>query len=363
MQNLFKESVNRFIDYMIEPDYNAWEKAGETPPHLWPELGQAGVLCPHIPEEYGGPGLDLSYNFIVQKELAKRLYTSTALSIAVHSDIISTYILKYATEEAKQKYLPKMVSGECIGAIGMTEPDAGSDLRSIKTRAIEKENHWEITGQKTFISNGLRAGLLMCAAKTETDIGLFLVPLANVDRHKLEKRGLMCQDTATIFLDKVKIPKENVLGEYNCGFAYMHNELALERFVLCLSGIYVAKGILRQTIDFVKQRTVFGQALSKFQNTKFKLAECKSKLLAAEAFLEKWENDIENLTPEIAASLKVFCTDVQNEVVDECYQLYGGSAFMLDYPIGRIYAEARIQKIYGGSNEIMKTIIAKEILK
>ncbi|MCV6627791.1 MAG: acyl-CoA dehydrogenase family protein [Cellvibrionaceae bacterium] len=367
---LFRESVRKFLETEAAPYHAQWEKDGQVDRALWQKAGEQGFLGPTIPEQYGGVAVDFRYNAIIDEEVS-RLGLS-GIGWGLHSDIGVPYIVNYASEELKQKYLPKCVSGDIVTAIAMTEPGAGSDLQSIKTTAIADGDDYIINGSKTFITNGQHADLVIVVAKTDPDAGahgtsLILVEAGTPGFEKgsnLEKLGMKAQDTSELFFQDVRVPKTNILGEAGMGFIYLMQELPQERLSVGVNAIANAQSILRQTIDYVKDRQAFGKSIATFQNTQFKLAEMETELASAQVFVDKClELHIEGkLDVPTAAKLKLMSTELQCKVIDECLQLHGGFGFMWEYPVARAYADARVQKIYAGTNEIMKLIIARDLL-
>lgn len=336
---------------------------------VWLKAGKLGFLCTTIPEQYGGSGVSRKYSTIIIEE--QQYANSVGPGFAMHSEIVASYINRLGTEEQKQKWLPKMASGEVIGSLGMTEPGAGSDLKQIKTKATPDGDELVINGSKTFITNGHLTDLVVLAVKTATDSGAKGISLVLVEADRegfnkgsiLNKIGQKAQDTGELFFDNVRVPASNILGEEGLGFAYMMEELAWERMIIAIRSVAGAEAALIQTIDYVKDRTVFNQQLSEFQNTKFKLAECKTETQIARVYIDKCLELLENnsLDAEAAAMAKWWCTELQNRVIDTCLQLHGGYGYILEYPIARAWIDARAQKIYGGTNEIMKEIIGRKL--
>lgn len=366
---IFRASVRKFLERDAVPHHEAWEDAGITPKSFWLKAGDHGLLCPQVPEIYGGPGGDYRYLAVVGEELG--LAGLTAANMAVHSDIVAGYVLAYGTEAQKKKYLPRMVSGEVIGAIVMTEPNTGSDLQAIRTTAIKSGDHYVLNGAKTFITNGSNAGLYAVAAKTDPNKGakglsLFLVEegLKGFEKGKrLKKLGLKGQDTAELFFNDVKLPADALLGVEGQGFTYMMKELPQERMSIAIIAVASCQRAFDLTLAYTRERKAFGQRIFDFQNTKFVLAEIKAEIDAAWAYLDrciaahaKGELDVPD-----AAAAKLWTTELQGRVVDRCLQLFGGYGYMLEYPIAKMFADARIQRMYGGTSEIMKEIIARSL--
>ncbi len=366
---LFRDNFRRFMKDHIEPHYAQWEREGKIPRSIWSMLGENGFLCVDMPEEYGGYGVSTHYSLMLIEESARAGYSALSTGMSCHSEIAAPYILHIATEEQKQQWLPKMVSGEVVGAIGMTEPGAGSDLQAMRTSAILQGDHYILNGSKTFISNGQHADLVVLAVKTDPQARAKGVSLMLVDAHldgfkkgtNLEKIGLHSQDTSELFFDNVHVPKDQLLGQAGQGFAYLMQELPRERTAIVATALGAIRGSIDVTIQYVKERQAFGQAISQFQNTRFVLAQAKIDELATSAF---YERNVElymqgKLDVETAAALKSFATDMQMKVADNLLQLFGGYGYMTEYPISRFFVDARIQRIYGGTNEIMKEIVAR----
>jgi len=367
--NIFRESVRRFYEEHIMPYHSQWEKDGQISREAWLEAGKQGLLCMPIPEEYGGVGADKLYSIIMMEEQARA--GASGPGFGLHSEIVAPYILNYGTEEQKKKYLPKLVSGEMIGAIAMTEPGAGSDLQGVKTRAVKDGDDYIINGSKTFITNGYMCDLVIVVTKTDPDAGakgtsLFLVEAGTVGFDKgrnLDKLGLKAQDTAELFFDDVRVPASSMLGGEGQGFFCLMQELAWERLQIAIGAVATSEAILQETIDYTKERSAFGKNVIQFQNTKFKLAEAKTEVQIARVFVDKCIEELlkGDLDVPTAAMAKYWCSDLENKVIDECLQLHGGYGFMWEYRVARAYADARVQRIYGGTNEIMKEIISRSL--
>jgi acyl-CoA dehydrogenase len=322
-----------------------------------------------VPEEYGGPGADFSYSAVVLEELAKA--NASGPGVAVHSDIVTPYILHYGSDEQKQEWLPKLVSGEAVGAIAMTEPGTGSDLQGVRTSAIEDGNHLVINGAKTFITNGQQADVVIVVVKTDPAQGAHGTSLVLVECDRegfsrgrnLEKIGLKAQDTSELFFDDVRVPKTNLLGEEGKGFEYLMSDLPQERLIIAIGAVAHAEAGLEWTIEYVKGRKAFGKAIADFQNTRFRLADVKTEVTIGRAFvdqcLEKHMNG--GLDATTAAMAKLWTTEMENRVLDICLQLHGGYGYMWEYPIARAWADARIARIYGGTNEIMRELIGRSL--
>ncbi len=367
---LFRDMVHRFLMAEAVPYHSEWEKQGYIDKELWLKAGQQGLLSPGAPEEFGGVGADFRYNAIVNEEFAKLCLSG--IGWGLHSDIVVPYILNYANQAQKEKYIPGTISGEIITAIAMTEPATGSDLQGIKTTAILNKDHYIINGAKTFITNGQMADLVIVVARTNPDAGSKGISLFLVESNSkgftrgsnLEKIGMKAQDTSELFFDDLKVPKENLLGEEGQGFTYLMNELPQERLSVAINAIANTESILQQTIDYVSQRKAFGRSISDFQNTQFKLAEADTEVTSARVFIDRClELHLDkNLDVATAAKAKLLATEVQCRVLDECLQLHGGYGYMWEYPVARAYADARVQKIYAGTSEVMKLIISRALL-
>ena len=368
---IFRQSVRKFIETQAVPHHDEWEKDGMVSDDIWLEAGAQGFLCPTVSEEYGGVEADFKYNCIVNEEIARS--GCTGLGWTLHSDIAVPYIERYGTDFQKQKYLPKCVSGELITAIAMSEPGAGSDLQGAKTTAVLHGDHYILNGSKTFITNGQKSGLVIVVAKTDVNAGskgisLFLVEseFEGFSKGKnLEKLGMKAQDTSELFFQDVKVPKENLLGEEGRGFIYLMQDLPQERLSIAVGAIANAQALLESTISYTKERKAFGATIASFQNTQFKLAELSAEISSAEVFLDRCTELLLNdeLDTVTASKLKLVATDLQCKVADECLQLHGGWGYMWEYPVCRAFADSRVQRIYGGSNEIMKLIISRELMK
>jgi alkylation response protein AidB-like acyl-CoA dehydrogenase len=371
-QDMFRDSFRKFLLEEAVPHHEQWEKDGQVSREFWKKAGEMGYLSPTVPEAYGGVEVDFRYNAVVAEEVAN--FGLTGIGFGLHSDIAVPYIMAYGTEEQKQKYLPGCVNGDIITAIAMTEPGTGSDLQGVKTSAVLSDDgeHYILNGSKTFITNGQLADLVIVVAKTDPSAGakgtsLLLLEAGTegfVKGQNLHKIGMKAQDTSELFFQDVKVPKANLLGTEGMGFIYLMQELPQERLSVSLSAIACAESILEQTVTYVKDRKAFGKSIASFQNTQFKLAEMSSTVTMARVFIDKClELHLEKeLDPVTAAKLKLLTTDIQCDVVDECLQLHGGYGYMWEYPVARAYADARVQKIYAGTNEIMKLIIGRDII-
>ncbi len=369
---LFRDSAQRLLRNEVLPHYDQWERAGITPRSLWILLGDNGLLCVDLPTELGGSGVPLAYSQVVIDEVGQLGMAALATNMVVHSDIVAHYVLHYGNVAQKQQWLPKMASGAAVGAIAMTEPGAGSDLQGMRTSAVRNDAGWLINGSKTFITNGQHADLVIVAAKSDPKqggkgISLFLVDttLPGFERGRnLEKIGLHSGDTSELFFNDLQLGADALLGELNQGFVYMMQQLPRERLGVATAAIAAAEGALQWTCDYVKERQAFGKPISSLQNTRFKLAEAKTQIALNKALLQQCIARYEagELDVATAAMLKLASTEMQGKVIDECLQLFGGYGYMLEYPISRAYVDARVQRIYAGTSEIMKEIIARDLL-
>jgi alkylation response protein AidB-like acyl-CoA dehydrogenase len=365
----FRETVARFVDEELVPNHHQWEKDEVVPREIWKRAGEVGILCPNIPEAYGGFGADWLYNVVIIEELAKKGITGPGFM--VHSEMVAPYILAAGTEELKQEILPKMVTGEYIGALGLTEPGAGSDVKEIRTRAVRDGDDYVLNGQKVYISNGQLADVMVCACKTDPAAGAKGVSLIAVDTHQegfkrgrnLEKIGLKAQDTSEIFLEDVRAPLHRLLGTEGGGFGIMMGKLAQERLTQAVRSICVAEAAIQWTVDYTSERKMFGQTLADFQNTQFVLAELSAEVLSARVFTDWCIKRFlaGELTGVEAAKVKLVVTNLHVKVVDQCLQFFGGYGYMTEYPIARAYVDARIVRIAGGAAEVMKQIIGRDL--
>ena len=372
---LFQDSIRRFVERELVPNEDRWWKQQHVEREVWRKAGAIGMLLPSIPEEYGGGGGSFAHDAIVTLEQSRA--GSTSLGTNVHSGIVAHYILRYGTEEQKLRWLPRMATGEMIAAIAMSEPGAGSDLKSIKTRALRvndgEGDQYVINGSKTFITNGYLADLVLVVVKTDPDKGAKGVSIVVVETEGLEgfrrgrileKIGQKGQDTAELFFDNVRVPCASLLGtEEGKGFYQLMQQLPQERMIIALGALATMERAIELTVDYVRERKVFGASLLDMQNTRFKLAECKTHATVARAFVDDCMARVlrGELDPETAAMAKWWCTQKNTEIVDECLQLHGGYGYMLEYPIARMYVNARVGKIFGGSNEIMKELVARTL--
>jgi acyl-CoA dehydrogenase len=368
----FRDLVRQFIGREIAPYHAQWEKDGIVPRELWLKAGESGLLCCTVPEEYGGLGLDYLFDVVVFEEIARSGFTGPGFMI--HCDLVATYVRSFGTEEQKRHWLPKMVSGEAIGSLGMTEPHAGSDLKNIRTRAIRDGNDFVINGQKVFISNGQSCDVLVLATRTSSGdangggITLFLVDasLPGFKRGRnLEKLGLKAQDTSELFFEDLRVPATAMLGAEGQGFLLMRQKLAQERLAQAIRSATVAETVIEWTLEYTAQRKAFDKTIGDFQNTQFKLAELKTEAVVGRVFTDECiERFMAGELDEIdAAMAKMWMSNMHCKVVDDCLQLFGGWGYMWEYPIARAYADARIIKIAGGSIEIMKHIIGRSLFR
>ncbi len=368
----FRDSFRKFLEQEVAPHHADWEEQGYVDRKVWNKAGENGFLCTSMPEEYGGAGVDKLFSVIEMEELGRSGFSGIGYSL--HSEIVAPYLLHYGTEAQKQKYLPKLASGEMVSAIAMSEPAAGSDLQGVKTKAIRDGDHYVLNGSKTFITNGWHADLVIVVAKTNPAAGgkgtsLFLVErgMQGFETGKrLKKIGLKAQDTAELFFNDVKLSPENLLGGEafeNRGFICLMEQLPWERLQIAITAISSAQAAIDWTIAYVKERKVFGQPVGNYQNTRFKLAEMQTEVQVAQVFLDKCTEllMVDKLDTATASMAKYWTTDLQCKVVDECVQLHGGYGYMWEYPIARAYADARVQRIYGGTNEIMKEVISRSM--
>ena len=372
VHDAFRESFRSFVDKELVPHYLEWESAGIAPREVFASAGSFGFLGMAVPEEHGGGGSDdFRFNVVIAEELAAAGIGGAGLGLTLHNDITTPYFVEYCNDQQAARWLPGIASGELITAIAMTEPGTGSDLAGIASTALADGDEFVLNGSKTFITNGINADLVVVAAKTDptqrhAGISLLVVErgMAGFERGRnLDKIGLHSQDTAELFFNDVRVPATNLLGELGKGFNHLTANLAQERLSIAVTGAATARAALGWTIDYVKERTAFGAPVGSFQNTKFVLAEVKTEVDIAQAYLDQCVRRLNagTLSAAEAAQAKYWCTELQQRAVDRCLQLFGGYGYMLEYPIGRAYADARITSIYGGTTEVMKTIIAKSI--
>ncbi len=366
----FRSSLRRFIDTEIVPHYRQWEKAGVVDRAVFAKAGAHGFLCTAQSPDYGGAGLDFRYAALVAEELSRAM--ASGVFFTLHSDIVAPYIEHHGTDAQKARWLPGMAAGTSIGAIAMTEPSTGSDLQAIRTTAVVDGDDWVINGNKTFISNGSICDVCIVAARTETGAGASSISLIVVDKDTpgfvrgkhLEKIGLHAQDTTELHFDNCRVPADHLLGGRGQGFIALMQELARERLVVAVGCVASARAALDVTVDYVQQREVFGKPLSKQQNTRFKIAEMATSIAVSEAFVDRCIEELNagTLSAENASMAKWWTSEMLGRVVDEGLQLHGGYGFMSEYPIARAYMDARVQRLYAGTTEIMKEIVARSIL-
>ncbi len=367
---MYRAMVRRFVDAEVVPHHAAWEKARCVPRAFWQKAGAAGLLCPSAPEAYGGPGGDFLFNVIVGEEFMR--VGATGPGFALHNDIAFPYLDHHGTEAQKQRFVPKMVSGDVITALAMSEPDAGSDLQGVRTTAVKAGDGYVINGSKTFITNGQLCDLVIVVAKTDPSakahgISLFLVEADRpgfVRGRNLDKIGMKAQDTSELFFEDLHVPADALLGHENAGFMYLMTELAQERLSVASLAVAGAEAALDWTLTYTKERAAFGRPIAKFQNTRFKLAEMAAEIAVGRVFVDRClELHLQGkLDVPTAAKAKLWATEMQFRVLDECVQLFGGYGYMNEYPIARAWADARVQRIYAGTSEIMKELIARSLI-
>ena len=366
----FRRSVRAFMEKEVAPYGEQYEHDGHVPRELWNKAGEAGMLCAAIPEEYGGLGGDRLFSAVLMEEQGRIM--SSALGFMLHSDIVAPYILNYGTEEQKQKYLPKMATGEIVGCIAMSEPGAGSDLQGIKTRAEDKGDHYLLSGSKIFITNGYLADLAIVVAKTgntgkgSRDISLLLVDTKSEGFTKgkpLKKMGMKGNDTAELFFNDVKVPKENVLGAEGMGFKMLMQELPWERLIIAIQAQASSEAVFNLTREYVKERQAFGQSVMEFQTVRHKLAELQTEINVGRVFVDEClrQELAHKLSPQAASAAKYWVSDMCSRVLDQCVQLHGGYGYMWEYPVARAFVDNRAHRIYGGTNEIMKELISRSL--
>ncbi|MGQ0709386.1 MAG: acyl-CoA dehydrogenase family protein [Rhodoferax sp.] len=364
----FRRNVRRFIQDEITPQHERWEAQQCVDRAIWNRAGALGMLCMTMPEQYGGAGGDRRYSAVMLEELARA--GASGIGFPLHSDIVANYINNFGSEAQKQHWLPRMASGETVTAIAMTEPGTGSDLQAVQTSAVAEGDEYVINGSKIFITNGLLCDLVIVVARTGSsgegarDISLILVEADRAGFTKgrpLKKVGMKAQDTCELFFDNVRVPRSNLLGSEGMGFIALMRELAWERLIIAVAAMAAADAALQWTLEYTRNRKVFGKPVAVYQNSRFKLAEMKSEIAIGRVYVDRcMELVLEgNLAPDAAAAAKYWCSDLQNRVMDECVQLHGGYGYMLEYPIARAWIDSRAQRIYGGTNEIMKELIAR----
>lgn len=369
---LFRDMAKKALEAEISPHIEQWEDEHAVPRQLWNTLGEAGLLCPDMPEEFGAAGTTPQVTFAIIEETSRLGFGGIASGYGIHSNIVAPYIEHFGTEEQRSHWLPKMITGEVLGALAMTEPGAGSDVQGIRTNAVREGDEWILNGSKIFITNGMLADLVIVAAITDPGKGakgtsLFLVDasLPGFSRgKKIEKMGQHTSDTAELFFQDVRLPANALLGEENKGFVIMMEELPRERLGIAAQAIAAAEGAMDLTVDYVLERKAFGQTIASFQNTRFSLADVKTEIAINRAYYEKCADQYAQgaLTSEDAAMLKYASTEMQCKTIDQCLQLFGGYGYTTEYPISRFYVDARIQRIYGGTSEIMRELVARSIL-
>ena len=367
----FRDSFRRFMDKEIAPFHSAWEEQGYVDREVWSKAGANGYLCMTMPEAFGGSGADKLYSVVQIEELSRGGWSG--IGFGLHSEIVAPYILHYGSEEQKRNYLPRLASGKMIGAIAMSEPAAGSDLQGVKSTAIRSSDaqgeFYLLNGSKTFITNGWHADLVIVVAKTDPSAGAKGTSLLLVERgmpgfetgKRLKKIGLKAQDTSELFFNDVRVPLQNLLGPENRGFVSLMEQLPWERMQIAIGAVAKSQAAIDWTIAYVKERKVFGQAVANYQNTRFKLAELQTEVQVAQVFVDKClalllENKLDTATASMA---KYWVSDLENKVIDQCLQLFGGYGYMWEFPIARAFVDARVQRIYGGTNEIMKEVISR----
>lgn len=367
---IFQEMVHKIFREEFEPHIEEYEAQGIIPRSFWYRLAEQGILCPSMPVEYGGSGTDFTFNMAVGFECGYAI-GGTNLGITLQSDILAYYLLNHGTEEQKRHYLPGMCSAELIGGLAMTEPGAGSDVKAIRTTAARSGDQYEINGQKTFITNGQNADFFVVACKTDTSKGANGISLLIVEADRegfargrnLSKLGQKAADTSELFFDRVCVPAANLLGEENKGFFILMDELPRERLAVAVKSIGAAQRSYELTRDYIRERVVFGKKLEEFQNTRFKMAEMKTQLAAAWALVDRcMDKMIRGTLDEVdGAMVKLFVSEAEGRIVDECLQLFGGWGYMTEYPISRFYADARVRRIFAGTSEIMKLVISRKL--
>jgi acyl-CoA dehydrogenase len=368
--DMFRESVARFVETEMLPQDETWRKQQNVGHEIWQRAGELGFLCTDVSEEYGGGGGDFRHEAVLYEEMARRAITGFGQS--VHS-IAAHYLVNHGTEEQRRRWLPRMARGELIGAIAMTEPGAGSDLQAIRTRAVREADHYVVNGSKTFITNGLLAGLVAVVVKTDPAEGargtsILMVETRDLPGYRvgrvLDKMGLKAQDTSELYFEDMRVPVASLLGgEEGRGFYQLMADLPYERALIALVGVAAMEGALEKTLAYVKERRAFGRTIAEFQHTRFKLAELATQTRVARVFIDDCIRRIVagELDTVTASMAKWWCTDLQQQVTDDCLQLFGGYGYMTEYPISRMFADARVQRIYGGTNEIMKELIARSL--
>lgn len=370
--DVFRDTVRKFLMEEAYEQHVQWEKDGQIDRNFWYKAGEQGMLCPGAPEEYGGVGADFRYNMVVSEEVSR--LGLTGIGFSLHNDVTTPYLTNVANEAQKQKYLQRCISGDCIVAIAMTEPGTGSDLQGIKTSAVDMGDHYLLNGSKTFITCGQQADIVLVVCRTNPDpaagakaFSILIVEggMSGFERGRnLDKLGQKAQDTSELFFNDVKVPKENLLGEEGMGFIYLMRELPQERLSIAVSGMAGCESVMAQTVNYVKERKAFGKSIADFQNTQFTLAQLDAEVTAMRIFIDRCAELLlrSELTTVDASKAKLLATELQGRVTDQCLQLHGGYGYMWEYPVTRAYADARIQRIYGGTSEVMKLIIGRDLL-
>ena len=368
-QDMLRESARRFMEKEVAPNHARWEDQGYVDRSLWAQAGAAGFLCTSMPEEYGGAGADIRFSVVLMEEQFR--IGATGPGFGLHSEIVAPYLLHHGSDYLKSKYLPAMASGECITAIAMTEPGTGSDLQGVKTTAVRDGDCYVLNGSKTFITNGWNCDMVIVVAKTDPAAGSKGMSLLAVDTSmagftkgkRLHKMGMSAQDTSELFFDNVRVPVKNLIGDEGRGFAYLMQELPWERLQIALTAVAAAQAALEWTLEYTRERRAFGKAIADFQTVAHKLAEIKTEIEVGQVFIDrcialKLEDKLDAATASMA---KYWASEMQFKALDQCVQLFGGYGYMHEYPIARAWADARVQRIYGGTNEIMKELISRHL--
>ena len=367
--DMLRESARRFMEKEVAPNHARWEEQGYVDRSLWAQAGAAGFLCTSMPEEYGGAGADIRFSVVLKEEQFR--IGATGPGFGLQSDIVAPYLLHHGSDYLKSKYLPAMASGECITAIAMTEPGTGSDLQGVKTTAVRDGDCYVLNGSKTFITNGWNCDMVIVVAKTDPAAGSKGMSLLAVDTSmagftkgkRLHKMGMSAQDTSELFFDNVRVPVKNLIGDEGRGFAYLMQELPWERLQIALTAVAAAQAALEWTLEYTRERRAFGKAIADFQTVAHKLAEIKTEIEVGQVFIDrcialKLEDKLDAATASMA---KYWASEMQFKALDQCVQLFGGYGYMHEYPIARAWADARVQRIYGGTNEIMKELISRHL--
>ena len=368
-QDMLRESARRFMEKEVAPNHARWEEQGYVDRSLWAQAGAAGFLCTSMPEEYGGAGADIRFSVVLMEEQFR--IGATGPGFGLHSEIVAPYLLHHGSDYLKSKYLPAMASGECITAIAMTEAGTGSDLQGVKTTAVRDGDCYVLNGSKTFITNGWNCDMVIVVAKTDPAAGSKGMSLLAVDTSmagftkgkRLHKMGMSAQDTSELFFDNVRVPVKNLIGDEGRGFAYLMQELPWERLQIALTAVAAAQAALEWTLEYTRERRAFGKAIADFQTVAHKLAEIKTEIEVGQVFIDrcialKLEDKLDAATASMA---KYWASEMQFKALDQCVQLFGGYGYMHEYPIARAWADARVQRIYGGTNEIMKELISRHL--